>query len=192
METFIEKFCAKYSFPYDESRRLIENMDYMVCRKGDCLVREGERNTSFYIVEYGIWRGHYLRDASDVSLWFVSEGEALFSTWGYVGNSLSKITIEAMSESGLYCISKTKLEEFFASSVAAANLGRKLFERQFLDMENWLINGGAAQAKERYLALLADNPQLLHHVPLKYIASYLYITPQSLSRIRSELAKGEK
>ena len=49
--------------------------------------------------------------------------------------------------------------------------------------------GGASQARERYLALLEDNPELLRHVPLKYIASYLYITPQSLSRIRAELAK---
>ena len=50
----------------------------------DCLVREGERDTSFYIIARGIWRGHYLRDGQEVSVWFASEGEALFSTWGYV------------------------------------------------------------------------------------------------------------
>lgn len=121
--------------------------------------------------------------------WFASEGEALFSTWGYVDNAVSRITIEAMSEAALYCMPKQKLEKLFASSVDFANLGRKLFEREFLNVETWLINGGASQARERYLALLEDNPELLRHVPLKYIASYLYITPQSLSRIRAELAK---
>lgn len=94
-----------------------------------------------------------------------------------------------MSEAALYCMPKQKLEKLFASSVDFANLGRKLFEREFLKVETWLINGGASQARERYLALLEDNPELLRHVPLKYIASYLYITPQSLSRIRAELAK---
>ena len=84
------------------------------------------------------------------------------------------------------------MEKLFASSVDFANLGRKLFEREFLNVETWLINGGASQARERYLALLEDNPELLRHVPLKYIASYLYITPQSLSRIRAELAKSGK
>lgn len=81
------------------------------------------------------------------------------------------------------------METFFASSIAFANIGRIIFERQFLDMENWMINGGAAQAKQRYLALLEQNPELLQHVPLKHIASYLMITPQSLSRIRAELSR---
>lgn len=101
----------------------------------------------------------------------------------------SLVSIEAMSDSRVYRISKSKLETFFSSSVLFANIGRIIFERQFLDMENWMINGGAAQAKQRYLTLLEQNPELLQHVPLKHIASYLFITPQSLSRIRAELSK---
>lgn len=98
MDSFIERFCAKYYFPYAEGRQLIEGMEYKTYRKGDCLVREGERDTSFYIVARGIWRGYYLRDGQEVSVWFASEGEALFSTWGYVDNAVSRITIEAMSD----------------------------------------------------------------------------------------------
>ena len=44
-------------------------------------------------------------------------------------------------------------------------------------------------AKERYMTLMEENPELLQDVPLKYLASYLYITPQSLSRIRAGLKK---
>ena len=67
MDSFIERFCAKYYFPYAEGRQLIEGMEYKTYRKGDCLVREGERDTSFYIIARGIWRGHYLRDGQEVS-----------------------------------------------------------------------------------------------------------------------------
>lgn len=74
----------------------------------------------------------------------------------------------------------------------AANFGRILFERQFLDLETWLISTAVPRAKERYLRLLEDNPELLLYVPLKYIASYLWITPQSLSRIRAELAERQE
>ena len=88
MDSFIERFCAKYYFPYAEGRQLIEGMEYKTYRKGDCLVSEGERDTSFYIVARGIWRGHYLRDGQEVSVWFASEGEALFSTWGYISCSV--------------------------------------------------------------------------------------------------------
>lgn len=47
MDSFIERFCAKYYFPYAEGRQLIEGMEYKTYRKGDCLVREGERDNVF-------------------------------------------------------------------------------------------------------------------------------------------------
>lgn len=189
MDTFVRKFCDKYSLPVAASLLLLEKMEKVSYRKGDCLVREGERNANFYIVSEGIWRGHYLNDGVDVSVWFASEGEAVFSTWGYVSNTPSLVTIEAMCDSRVYGISKSALEEFFSSSVELANFGRRIFEQQFLGLESWIISGGSPRAKERYLALLEENPELLQYVPLKHIASYLWVTPQSLSRIRANLVK---
>lgn len=189
MKTFSEILHEKYGLSASESEQLLAQMERLTYRKGEHIVREGERNSSLYLVAQGIWRGHYLRDGVDISLWFASEGDTLFSSWSYVADRPSLTSIEAMSDSTVFCISKQKMETFFASSIAFANIGRIIFERQFLDMENWMINGGAAQAKQRYLALLEQNPELLQHVPLKHIASYLMITPQSLSRIRAELSR---
>lgn len=188
MKAFIEILREKYGLAQPEAEKLLEQMELLTYRKGGHIVREGERNSSFYLVADGIWRGHYLRDGVDISLWFAFQG-GIFSSWGYVAGLPSLVSIEAMSDSRVYRISKSKLETFFSSSVLFANIGRVIFERQFLDMENWMINGGAAQAKQRYLTLLEQNPELLQHVPLKHIASYLFITPQSLSRIRAELSK---
>lgn len=192
MEDFVALFCCKYQWPVQTVIMLMEKMERVVYTRGECLVREGELNTDFHLIAEGIWRGHYLRDGVDLSVWFASRGEALFSTWGYVAGRPARVTIEAMSTSTIYRIPKAKLEAFFSSSVECANLGRRLFEHDFMTFEEELINGGATQAKERYLALLERNPQLLQHVPLKHIASYLYVTPQSLSRIRSELVKNKK
>lgn len=189
MRTFSEILHEKYGLSASESEQLLAQMERLTYRKGEHIVREGERNSSLYLVAQGIWRGHYLRDGVDISLWFASEGDTLFSSWSYVADRPSLTSIEAMSDSTVFRISKQKMETFFASSIAFANIGRIIFERQFLDMENWMINGGAAQAKQRYLALLEQNPELLQHVPLKHIASYLMITPQSLSRIRAELSR---
>lgn len=189
MKTFSEILYEKYGLSASESEQLLAQMERLTYRKGEHIVREGERNSSLYLVAQGIWRGHYLRDGVDISLWFASEGDTLFSSWSYVADRPSLTSIEAMSDSTVFRISKQKMETFFASSIAFANIGRIIFERQFLDMENWMINGGAAQAKQRYLALLEQNPELLQHVPLKHIASYLMITPQSLSRIRAELSR---
>ena len=114
MEAFIEKFSRKYNLPAADCLRLIGLMERRVFRKGECVVRQGERNSDFYVVSRGIWLGHYLDDGADVSVWFAGEGEALFSTWGYVGNEVSKISIEAMCDAELYGISKADLEAFFA------------------------------------------------------------------------------
>lgn len=192
MDAFVQKFCEKYSLPITASLQLLAKMEKLHFRKGDFLVQEGERNSNFYIISKGIWRGHYLNDGVDVSVWFASEGEAIFSSWGYIENTPSLVSIEAMCDSELYGISKAKLESFYASSAELANFGRRLFEQQFLGLENWIISRGSPRAKERYLTLLEENPELLQYVPLKHIASYLWITPQSLSRIRAGLGKKKK
>ena len=144
MDAFIQKFCEKYSLPIALSLQLLDNMEKFTFHKGDFLVQEGGRNSNFYIVSKGIWRGHYLNDGVDVSVWFASEGEAIFSSWGYVENTVSLVSIEAMCDSELYGISKAKLEVLYAGSVELANFGRRLFEQQFLGLESWMITGQGA------------------------------------------------
>ena len=55
-----------------------------------------------------------------------------------------------MCDSVAYCISRTALNQLFASSIGLANLGLRLMDHQFLQQENWLISSGSPRAKERY------------------------------------------
>lgn len=186
MTPFLEKFSRKYHLPIPACEALLGRMERCEYRKGECIVRQGERNGDFYLVSRGVWLDHYLHEGNDISLWFAGEGEAIFSTRSYVDDRPSSITIEAMCDAELYALPRRELELFFGESVEAANFGRRLFEVQFLDLENWLLAaGGAPRAEERYRALMEEDPELLRVVPLKHIASYLWITPQSLSRIRA-------
>lgn len=191
METFEEKFRNRYQLSEADISALLSHMEEVRFKKKEVIVQEGTKNTNLYLIKEGIWRGHYLKDGVDTSIWFASKGEAAFSVWGYVDNSYSQISIEAMSDSIAYCISKAVLNELYSTSIGLANLGRRLMEHQLLTTENWLISAGSPRAKERYLTLIKETPELLLHVPLKYIASYLWITPQSLSRIRAGIGKGK-
>ena len=191
METFEEKFRNRYELSEADASALLSHMEEVRFKKREVIVQEGTKNTNLYLIKEGIWRGHYLKDGVDTSIWFASKGEAAFSVWGYVDNSYSQISIEAMSDSIAYCISKAALNELYSTSIGLANLGRRLMEHQLLTTENWLISAGSPRAKERYLTLIKETPELLLHVPLKYIASYLWITPQSLSRIRAGIGKGK-
>lgn len=191
METFEEKFRNRYQLSEADASALLSHMEEVRFKKREVIVQEGTKNTNLYLIKEGIWRGHYLKDGVDTSIWFASKGEAAFSVWGYVDNSYSQISIEAMSDSIAYCISKAALNELYSTSIGLANLGRRLIEHQLLTTENWLISASSPRAKERYLTLIKETPELLLHVPLKYIASYLWITPQSLSRIRAGIRKGK-
>ena len=191
METFEEKFRNRYQLSEADASALLSHMEEVRFKKREVIVQEGTKNTNLYLIKEGIWRGHYLKDGVDTSIWFASKGEAAFSVWGYVDNSYSQISIEAMSDSIAYCISKAALNELYSTSIGLANLGRRLMEHQLLTTENWLISAGSPRAKERYLTLIKETPELLLHVPFKYIASYLWITPQSLIRIRAGLGKAK-
>lgn len=186
MDAFKEIFKNRYRLSDSDVQTLLDCMEEVRFKKKEVIVREGTKSTNLYLIKQGIWRGHYLKDGVDTTIWFASEGEAAFSAWGYVDNSCSLVSIEAMCDSTAYRISGTALNELYTSSIGLANLGRKLMEHQLLGMENWLISAGSPRAKERYLTLTKEMPELLQCVPLKYIASYLWITPQSLSRIRAE------
>ncbi len=62
MKAFIEILREKYGLAQPEAEKLLEQMELLTYRKGEHIVREGERNSSFYLVADGIWRGHYLRE----------------------------------------------------------------------------------------------------------------------------------
>ena len=104
MKAFIEILREKYGLAQPEAEKLLEQMELLTYRKGEHIVREGERNSSFYLVADGIWRGHYLRDGVDISLWFAFQGDSIFSSWGYVAGLPSLVSIEAMSDSRVYRI----------------------------------------------------------------------------------------
>lgn len=190
METMIKKFCKKYKLPEKTLLELLSHTTEVSFSKGEVVIGEGERNSNFYLMKKGIWRAYYLAEGTEYSLWFVGPGDAAFSSWGYVDEKPSQIIIESVNDSMAYCIGKAEMEALFSHSIEMANFGRKIFEREILSIDrSSLAYSTPPTAKERYLALMEESPELLQDVPLKYLASYLYITPQSLSRIRAGLKR---
>lgn len=186
----IKKFCKKYKLPEKSLFELLSHMTEVHFPKGTLILKEGERNSNFYLLKKGIWRAYYLRDGTETSIWFVGPGDAAFSSWGYVAEEASLINIESVNDSIAYSITKVELEALYSQSIDMANFGRKIFEREILNVDYTSVAYGAPPtAKERYLALMEESPELLQDVPLKYLASFLFITPQSLSRIRAGLKK---
>ena len=105
----------------------------------------------------------------------------------FVNDEKGYETIELMEDSVLYMLERGQLYRLFEEDIHIANWGRKFAEKELLKTEERLIPLLFTTASERYRKLLRDNPELLLRLPLECLASYLGITPVSLSRIRAEL-----
>ena len=107
----------------------------------------------------------------------------------YVNNQQGYESMELMENSVLYLLKRKDLHELFKEDIHIANWGRKFAESEFLQTEERLISLLFTTASERYMKLIQNNPELLQRTPLECLASYLGITPVSLSRIRAKLKR---
>lgn len=156
--------------------------------RGSRVVECGDFNDSLYIVDEGILRAYRSEDDPNLTLWFAFAGDVVIDMFCYCGGGKSPIGIEAETDVSAFVITKEQLEQACAASLKAANALRHIFERHALEFEGnilslWDCNDGM----ERYLSILRRHPELLQHVPLKKLAYYLLVTPQSLSRIRANV-----
>ena len=183
-----EKIAEHFAVSGQEIRLLLKDAEKISFTPKDIVVHEREITSNLYFITQGVWRAYTFKDGVEVTLWFVSEGEMALSVWGYTSNLPSHLTLEVVTDSEAYCLSRSKLEQLFQSSISLANLGRKILENFMLEIEVAWLDSYNRTALERYVTLLEKQPEIIRAVPLKYIASYLGITAQSLSRIRNRLA----
>jgi len=92
-----------------------------------------------------------------------------------------------LTETILWQISNKDLQEVYKRTKNGNIIGRKMAENMYLIKSKRELSLLSKTAEERYLNLFSDRPELLKQIPLKYIASYIGVTPQALSRIRKRI-----
>lgn len=155
--------------------------------KGSIILEANKIETSVYFLKKGIVRAFAPTENNDRTFWFGLEGDIILSMKSYVQNEKSYETIELLEDSILYKIDIKSLRKLFETDIHFANWGRILAEKELVKTEELFVSRQFKSAKERYLDLLKNQPEILRRVQLGYIASYLGITQVSLSRIRAEL-----
>lgn len=176
-----------YPMPEASLNKLTGLLKKVVYPKGYHILEEGKIEPNVFFMEKGIARAYVSLDGKVETFWIGEEGVTIVSLKSYVNNRPGYETVELMEDSVLYMLKRNDLYELFENDIHITNWGRKFAEFQFLYTEERLIFMLSTTASERYLSLLKDTPDLLQRVPLECLASYLGITPVSLSRIRAKI-----
>ena len=179
-----------YSLPKESFCKLAEHLSEVIYPKGFCILEAGKVERNLYFVKKGIVRAYVERDGKEITFWIGTEGATVVSLKSYINNECGYETVECMEESVFYVLRRDVLEELFIKDIHIANWGRKFAEIEFLRTEEKLIPLLFTKASDRYKTLLECQPELLQRLPLECLASYLGVTPVSLSRIRAGIKLG--
>ena len=155
--------------------------------KNEYLLNEGKICRHLYFVQQGALRGYYTLDGKEITHWFGFEKDFVTSFHSFITQEPAVENIQLLEGSVLWVISKETLSELFNRYHEIERLVRIAYEKYYIRLEERFVNAHFKTATERYENLLQQTPHLLERVPLGYIASYLGISQETLSRIRGKL-----
>jgi len=149
------------------------------------LLREGEVSRKAFYIEEGCIRAWFNNDGKDVTFQFFFEGQGVSSIESFRTNQPSLFTIETIEPCVLRSVSKTDFQTILDQSpIIRQQIEEQTFQR-LIFYQKLFLSRIKDNPEKRYRDLLQNSPEILQRVPQHYIASFLGITPVSLSRIRN-------
>lgn len=158
-----------------------------VFEKNQIITRQGETENYLSFVETGIVRFYTPVQDNELTFNFSFDKEFTCAYDSFLTQTPSEYELQALTQSVVWQISYDDLQKVYTQTTAGNHLGRFASEKLFLAKSRRELSLLKHSAKERYLNLFKEQPEVLKFIPLKYIASYIGITPQSLSRIRRQI-----
>ena len=156
-----------------------------VISRGQFLIKEGEIERNLYLVESGALRVFYLTEFDEVTIRFGYKGSMITSLSSFIKGTPSEFYIDAIRKTALKVISKKSLTNLVNESHENLKQYTALLESLITQQTEREIDLLITSPTERLSRVLQRSPNLFQEIPLKYIASYLRMTPETLSRIRN-------
>ena len=153
--------------------------------KNQYLLTEGKVCRHLYFLENGAIRGFYNLDGKEITHWFGFENDFVTSFHSFITDEPAVENIQLIESCTLWAIAKETLTELFNQHHDIERLVRIAYEKYYIRLEERYVNAQFKPAKERYENLLQQTPYIIERIPLGFIASYLGISQETLSRIRN-------
>ena len=186
-KTFVRKIT---SISDTEFKQTVIFFKEQTLQKGDFFVRQNNVCRQIAFINKGTLRTFYINDkAEEITSCFCTENSLTTSYKSFIVQKPSSLSIQALEDTELLVIDYEHFRKLYSASPAWQNVGRTIAEKEYMVMEQYAFVLNNETAKEKYLRLLKEQPQIIQKAAVNHIASYLGITTRTLSRIRSEIKK---
>ena len=188
-EHFLCSVFKPENFSEQELALILEQFEAVDFRKNEYLIELGKTSAFYYFLEEGFLRSYTIDlDGNDITSKFFTAGDIVIDWHSYFLKKPSREPVQALTAGKCWKIRFSDFMKLFHIE-AFREVGRTRLVQNYFELKNHSISVIADHAKDRYLNLLNEKPELVNNVPLKHLATYLGITDTSLSRIRKEVTK---
>ena len=183
-----EEFRAFISnFPFlktDEIETIVKHTVIKEFKKGTILLKEGTICKECYAVIRGCVREYYIKNGLDMTTAFFTEGQSVNSFSSYTNQVPSKHFLECSEDSLLTVGNQSLVDQMCERIPRLTEFIKNEVEKDAGELQQRMASFMTSTPKERFTDLMKNNPGLMNRVPQHQIASYLGVTPESLSRIK--------
>jgi len=160
----------------------------LTLKEGAYFVEEGQVCSKIAFIRKGFMRAFYeINDEMEVTKYIQPKHTLITAFASFASRKPSQEYIQALTECDLWVIDYDSMQLLYRKYPKWQELGRIIMEEIYQYLEKRILSFLTQNAEERYRALVTENPRLIQDVPLRYIASMLGITPETLSRIRQKV-----
>ena len=160
--------------------------------KNEMILREGETCTNIYWVVKGLVRQFYYKNGKELTEYMATENSIVMCIESLFLEQPTHLQIKTIEPTVVIAIPKVDLEAVAMKSVNIQILYRKILEESLILSQIHADMLRFESAQDRYQKLIKRQPQLVLRAPLVYIASYLQMTPETLSRVRTATLMEDK
>lgn len=178
-------FKTHLHFTIDDVASIRSHVHFYDKKKKDFLVREGDVSTDYFLILEGYVRVFYrAENGNEVTIDILRQGEFASSMYSILKKAPSFENIQCLTDCLVCKISEASFETLAVKNPAWIQLGMNSLKAALLKKEERILTFGKLKGKERYAKLMQERPDIIKNVPVQYVASYIGVKPESLSRIR--------
>lgn len=189
MQRLIENIKQYTSLDEQEQDLLLNSVEKRTYHKNETIFTEGRISTDIYFVTKGCVRLFYNVNGNDKTAFFYTEGQFICAGESYTFNVPAIENYQAVEETEIFIFTKEKVEILMSKAPKMEIIARIATENELIKCQRVIASFVTKTAEERYVELLSTQGELFQRVPQQYIASFLGISPETLSRIKSRIIK---